>query len=62
MSWYIECENGSRSRAHDTIEQARIALRAMQSAQAQMDPNYSRPLRLISSEGEAQPLEVNDQG
>jgi len=61
MSWYIECENGSRSRAHGTIEQARDALRAMQSVQARLDPNYSTPVRLVSSEGQARPLEV-DQG
>jgi hypothetical protein len=59
MSWYIECENGSRSRAHNTLEQARVALRAMQSAQAQMDPNYSKPVRFVSSEGEVLPLEVD---
>jgi hypothetical protein len=51
MSWYIECENGSRSRAHVTLEQARAALLAMLSVQAQMDPNYSKPVRFVSSEG-----------
>lgn len=59
MSWYIECENGSRSRGHDTLEQARAALRAIQSVQARMDPNYSEPVRFISSEGEVRPLEVD---
>jgi hypothetical protein len=58
--WYIECQNGSRSRAHDTLEQAKAALRAMQSVQAQMDPNYSKPFRFVSSEGEVRPLEVDD--
>jgi hypothetical protein len=58
-SWYIECENGSRSLAHDTIEQARAALRAIRSVQAQMDPNYSKPVRFVSSEGEVSPLEVD---
>jgi hypothetical protein len=57
MSWYIECENGSRSRAHDTIEQARVALRALRSVQAQLDPNYSTPVRFLLSEDEVRPLD-----
>jgi hypothetical protein len=57
--WYIECENGSRSRTHDTLEQARTALPAMQSALARLDPNYSKPVQFVSSEGEVRPLEEN---
>jgi hypothetical protein len=57
MRWYIECENGSRSRAHDTLEQARAALRALRSVQARMDPHYSEPVRFVSAEGEAHPLD-----
>ena len=57
MRWYIECETGTRSRAHDTLEQARAALRALRSVQARMDPQYSEPVRFVSSEGEVQPLD-----
>jgi hypothetical protein len=55
--WYIECENGSRSRTHDTLKQARTALPAMQSALARLDPNYSKPVQFVSSEGEVRPLQ-----
>ena len=58
MKWYIECENGSRSRAHDTLEEARAALRAMRSVQAKMDPHYSEPVRFVSSEGEVRLLDA----
>ena len=58
MTWFIECENGSRSRGHDTLEQAQAALRAMRSVQARLDPNYSEPVRFVSSEDEERPLEV----
>ena len=58
MRWYIECENGSRSRAHDTLEQARAALRALRSVQARLDPHYSEPVSFVSSEGEVQPLDA----
>jgi hypothetical protein len=57
MRWYIECENGSRSRAHDTLEQASAALRALTSVQARMDPHYSEPVGFVSSEGEVRPLD-----
>jgi hypothetical protein len=32
----------------------------MQSMQARLDPNYSEPVRVISSEGDVQPLEADD--
>ena len=56
MRWYIECENGSRSRAHDTLEQAHAALRALRSVQARLDPRYSEPVRFVSADGEVRPL------
>jgi hypothetical protein len=58
MRWYIECESGTRSRAHDTLEQAHAALRALRSVQARMDPHYSEPIRFVSEEGEEQPLDA----
>ena len=58
--WFIECENGSHSRGHETLEDARTALPAFRSAHARRDPNYSDPVRFVSSDGEAQPLERDD--
>ena len=58
--WFMECENGSHSRGHKTLEATRAALAAFRSAQTKWDPNYSEPVRFVSSDGEAQPLEWDD--
>jgi hypothetical protein len=55
--WFIECENGSRSWGYETLEDARTALAAFRSAHAKRDPNYSEPVRFVSSDGEVRPLE-----
>jgi len=52
MSWYIEKANGNRSRAFDTLEQAKDALRDERSHQARMSPWFSEPVRFVSTVGQ----------
>jgi hypothetical protein len=62
MSWYIEREDGSRSRAFDTLEQAKNALPDERSHQARMSPRFSEPVRFVSTEGQIIQIPPDDAG
>jgi hypothetical protein len=54
--WWLEFENGERSTPYATEAEAWAALVDLQSREALANPQYSRPMWLVSSDGKRFPI------
>ena len=52
VTWWFELEDGGRSTVYDSRAQAEAALQDLLSMQNQISQRYSRPMRLVSSDGQ----------
>ena len=62
MSSYIERADGSKSRAYDTLEQAKDALPDERSYQARISSRFSEPVRFGNSDGQVINIPRDDAG